>query len=54
MYQILETDPLRAKRFGEAMSLFASNKGMEPHHILDNYDWEKIVGSGLVVDLGGN
>ena len=26
---------------------------MEPHHILDNYDWEKIVGPGLVVDLGG-
>ena len=45
---------MRAKRFGEAMSLFASNKGMEPHHILDNYDWETIAGSGLVVDLGGN
>lgn len=54
MYQVLESHPLRAKRFGEAMSLFASNKGMEPHYILDNYDWEKIVGSGLVVDLGGN
>ena len=54
MYQVLESDPLRAKRFGEAMSLFASNKGMEPHHIVDNYDWDKVVGSGLVVDLGGN
>ena len=54
MYQVLESDPLRAKRFGEAMSLFASNKGMEPHHIVDNYDWEKVVCSGLVVDLGGN
>ncbi|KAL6712852.1 hypothetical protein ACLMJK_009564 [Lecanora helva] len=54
MYQVLESDRSRAKRFGEAMSLFASNKGMEPHHILDNYDWETIVGSGLVVDLGGN
>ena len=36
------------------MSLFSSNKGMEPHHIIENYDWETIVGSGLVVDLGGN
>ena len=54
MYQVLESDPLRAKRFGEAMSLFASNKGMEPRHILDDYEWEKIVGPGLVVDLGGN
>lgn len=54
MYQILDPDPLRAKRFGEAMSLLASNKGMEPQHILDNYKWEEVVGSGLVVDLGGN
>lgn len=54
MYQVLESDPHRAKRFGEAMSLFASNKGMEPYHILDNYDWENVVGAGLVVDLGGN
>ena len=54
MYQVLESDPRRAKRFGEAMSLFASNKGMEPFHILDNYDWKNVVGSGLVVDLGGN
>ena len=54
MYQVFESDPLRAKRFGEAMSLFASNKGMEPHHTLDNYEWDKVVGSGLVVDLGGN
>jgi len=54
MYQILESDPLRAKRFGEAMSLFASKKGMEPRHILDSYEWEKVVGSGLVVDLGGS
>lgn len=54
MYQVLESDPMRAKRFGEAMSLFASNKGMEPHHLVDNYDWESTVGSGLVIDLGGN
>ena len=27
---------------------------MEPHHIVDNYDWEKVVGRGLVVDVGGN
>ena len=54
MYQVLESDPRRAKRFGEAMSLFASTKGMEPFHILDNYDWKNVVGSGFVVDLGGN
>lgn len=54
MYQVFESNPLRAKRFGEAMSLHASNKGMEPYHILDNYEWEEVVGNGLVVDLGGN
>ena len=54
MYQLLESDPRRAKKFAEGMSFFASTKGMEPQHILDNYDWEGAVGSGLVVDLGGN
>ena len=54
MYQVLESDPRRARRFGEAMSLFASTKGMEPFHTLHNYDWENVVGSGLVIDLGGN
>ena len=54
MYQVLESDPVRAKRFADAMSFFASNKGMEASHILDNYPWDSIVGSGLVVDLGGN
>ena len=54
MYQILESEPRRAQRFSEAMSLFASKKGMEPRHILDGYEWEKIVGQGLVIDLGGN
>ena len=27
---------------------------MEPYHVADNYDWGKIVGHGLVIDLGGN
>ena len=54
MYQVLKSDLVRVKRFGDAISLFASNKGMEPYHILDNYSWEKVVGSGLVIDLGGN
>ena len=54
MYQVLESDPFRAKRFADAMSLFATNKGMEASHILENYPWDSVVGSGLVVDLGGN
>ena len=54
MYQVLESEPDRAKRFAGAMSLIASSKGMEASHILDNYPWDSIVGSGLVVDLGGS
>jgi trans-aconitate methyltransferase len=32
------------------MGAYASAKGMEPHHLLDNYDWNAVK---LAVDVGG-
>lgn len=50
---MLETNPKRARRFGEAMSFFTSGDGYSLRHLTDGYPWEKI-SSGTVVDVGGS
>ncbi|MCJ1243551.1 hypothetical protein MMC30_000748 [Trapelia coarctata] len=52
MYQVIGSDPSRAKRFADTMEAFTSGKGFEASHIIDNYNWHEMV-DGLVVDIGG-
>ncbi|KAF4620234.1 hypothetical protein G7Y89_g14586 [Cudoniella acicularis] len=46
----LSKHPDRARRFGSAMAVYADAEGMEPHHLMQNYDWGA---AKLVVDVGG-
>jgi hypothetical protein len=50
LFAELGKSPSRAKRFGSAMAAYAKVKGMEPRHLLQNYDWNAVK---LVVDIGG-
>jgi trans-aconitate methyltransferase len=53
MYQVLGSDQVRATRFADAMAVFASSRGFEVSHILENYNWNAVA-DGLVVDIGGS
>ena len=53
MFANLSANPALAKRFAEAMSLFSAERGFEPRHLLDNYDWSSF-GHSTVVDVGGS
>ena len=59
MYIDINKNPIRAKRFADAMSLFYSRPGLEISHIVNNYDWVN-TGNGtggkttVIVDVGGS
>lgn len=52
MYQVIGSDPVRAKRFADTMAAFTSGKGFDLSHIIDNYNWSEVA-DGLLVDVGG-
>lgn len=59
MYETFETDPLRAKRFGGAMSVFNREAENSLPHLLSHPVWSALDKRGqerpaLVVDLGGS
>ncbi|KAF4551410.1 O-methyltransferase domain-containing protein 13 [Elsinoe fawcettii] len=57
MYETFETDPLRAKRFGGAMSVFNREAENSLPHLLAHPTWSALDTRGtpaLVVDLGGS
>ena len=53
MFEFFENDPVRARGFAQAMSSVNSNKGSDPHFLLDGYPWGSL-GHGLIVDVGGS
>ncbi|PNS20652.1 Sterigmatocystin 8-O-methyltransferase [Sphaceloma murrayae] len=57
MYETFETDPLRAKRFGGAMSVFNREAENSLPHLLAHPTWTALDARGTpsqVVDLGGS
>jgi ubiquinone/menaquinone biosynthesis C-methylase UbiE len=54
MLEVLSKDPVRAKRFAEAMSLFNSSSGMETKSVVNNYSWASLPDGAVVVDVGGS
>ncbi|KAF2227995.1 S-adenosyl-L-methionine-dependent methyltransferase [Elsinoe ampelina] len=57
MYETFETDPLRAKRFGGAMSVFNREAENSLPHLLSHPTWSALdarPSPALVVDLGGS
>ncbi|KAG8629215.1 hypothetical protein KVT40_003080 [Elsinoe batatas] len=57
MYETFETDPLRAKRFGGAMSVFNREAENSLPHLLSHPTWSALDARPtptLVVDLGGS
>lgn len=53
MYEVLGDDPIRAKRFADAMNVFTSRKGFEPSHVINGFDWQSL-GDATVIDVGGS
>ena len=53
IYQELGQNPLRARRFGEAMKFYTEGTGYDLQHLVNGYPWSSI-GSGTVVDVGGS
>ncbi|KAL3458199.1 S-adenosyl-L-methionine-dependent methyltransferase [Aspergillus heterothallicus] len=50
---LLAEQPWRAKRFAEAMQ--AMTRGThDPAHLVEGFEWAKIGGEGVVVDVGGS
>ena len=49
----LGNNPIRAKRFADAMSAFESGHGLAIKVLVDHYPWGSI-GQGSVVDVGGS
>lgn len=46
-------DPVRAKRFGNAMRAYSAEDEFGVRHLLDAYNWEAL-GKATVVDVGGS
>jgi len=53
MYAEIGKDPVRAKRFGGAMSSLTGGEGYEIDYMVDNYPWGEL-GEATVVDIGGS
>lgn len=55
MPEFLGSEPERAKRFAEAMSLFNNSPGMGTVYVVENYVWTPSTDSPVtVVDVGGS
>lgn len=54
MLDVISHDPLRAQRFAEAMSLFNTSSGIETKSLVENYDWQALSETAVVVDVGGS
>lgn len=52
-YAVLDSDPARARRFGDAMSFLATGDGFSLRHLTDGYPWQSVA-SGTVIDMGGS
>ncbi|KAL9621055.1 MAG: hypothetical protein Q9160_004440 [Pyrenula sp. 1 TL-2023] len=52
-YDIIEADPIRAKRMADAMSFQQSAPHFNNTHLLSSYDWGS-VSRGILVDVGGS
>ncbi|KAF3763274.1 S-adenosyl-L-methionine-dependent methyltransferase [Cryphonectria parasitica EP155] len=52
IYDVLGSDPERAIRFANSMTVFAKSPNFDPIHIIDNFDWAAL-GPAKVVDVGG-
>lgn len=53
MFEYLDKNPDKAKRFARAMRSFSSSLGHQAFVVIKGYAWESL-GQGLVVDIGGS
>ena len=53
MFEYLDKNPDKAKRFAGAMRSFSSSLGHQPFAVIKGYAWESL-GQGLVIDIGGS
>ncbi|KAH7409862.1 putative O-methyltransferase [Phaeosphaeria sp. MPI-PUGE-AT-0046c] len=53
-YEVIASDPLRAKRFGLAMSNYSQGDGYSLQHVVAGFDWASLVPGAHVVDIGGS
>lgn len=55
MFETLGKDPVKAKRFANAMLSFTSGEGYEISYFVDNYDLSEVnERGGTLVDVGGS
>ncbi|KAL9106098.1 MAG: hypothetical protein Q9227_008843 [Pyrenula ochraceoflavens] len=52
-FQAIASDPVRAKRFDDVMSLLHAGGGLERALLMDSYNWGAVE-HGLIVDVGGS
>lgn len=52
-FQAIASDPVRAKRFDDVMTLLHAGGGLERALLMDSYNWG-VVEDGTVVDVGGS
>lgn len=53
-YEVLASDPMRAKRFGLAMSNYTQGDGYSLQHVIAGFDWASLSPGAHVVDIGGS
>ncbi|KAI8625554.1 putative O-methyltransferase [Xylariaceae sp. FL1651] len=54
MFGFFLENPDRSRRFADAMRFFTERPGLEPKHVVDNYDWVSLPEGATVVDVGGS
>ncbi|KAI0554399.1 sterigmatocystin 8-O-methyltransferase [Xylaria curta] len=52
IYQVLESDPERATRFGNGMKAYMLMQQYDSSHVISNYDWANL-GQVHLIDVGG-
>ncbi|KAK0716586.1 S-adenosyl-L-methionine-dependent methyltransferase [Apiosordaria backusii] len=53
IYEVLASDPGRAKRFSATMRVLATKPENDPCYITDYYDWAALGPNAHIVDIGG-
>ena len=53
LFQAIAADPIRAKRFEDAMSLLHAGGDLERAVLMDSYNWGAVE-NGVIVELGGS
>lgn len=51
---MLAENPERSRRYENTMKGLMSDPGRGTSHTLENYDWDILVGDGVMIDMGGN